>query len=152
VRTEVLDNEDTTFSKLRHSVDSDSIGIRFRTIKDKLGKPMSLSHAGIGTLCNNHLCHIGLSVCVCVYVFVCMCVCLKGEGFMCVWMCERRRAHLCASLCVNDISVTRYFGESEPNFVVQRGNSVTPCAVCLFVRPVIFSSFIDVDTYLRHRN
>ena len=65
---------------------------------------MSLSHAGIGSLCNNFLCHVGLSVwcvcvcvcgvCVCVCVCVCMRVCLKGEGFMCVWMCERGLAHL----------------------------------------------------------
>jgi hypothetical protein len=57
---------------------------------------------------------------------------------MCVWMCERGLAHLCASLCVNNSSVTMCFGKSDPNFMVQRGNLVIPFAVCLFVTPMIF--------------
>jgi hypothetical protein len=60
-------------------------------------------------------------------------------------MYGRGRAHLRASLCVNDISVTMYFGKSEPNFMVQRRNSVIPFAAGLFVRPMIFSSFTLVD-------
>ena len=82
---------------------------------------------------------------VCVYKYLCVCVYLKGEGFMCVWMRERGYAYLCASLCVNDISVTMYFGKSEPNFMVQRCNSVIPFAAGLFVTPMIFSSFTHVD-------
>jgi hypothetical protein len=38
-----------------------------------------------------------------------------------------------------------YVGESGPNCMVQRGNSVIPCALCLFVTPIIFSSYIHVD-------
>jgi hypothetical protein len=64
---------------------------------------------------------------------------------MCVWMCERGLAPLCASLCVNDSSVTAYFGKCDPNFMVQGCNSVIPRAVCLFVTPMIFSSFIHGD-------
>ena len=77
---------------------------------------------------------------------MCVCLCVsERRGVMCVWMCKHERAYLCASLCVNDISVTMYFGESDPNFVVQSSNSVIPCAVCLFVTPMIFSRFIHVD-------
>jgi hypothetical protein len=64
---------------------------------------------------------------------------------MCFWMCERGLAPLCASLCVNDSSVTTYFGKSDPSFVVQRGNSVIPCAVCLLVTSMIFSNYTHVD-------
>lgn len=67
-----------------------------------------------------------------------VCVCLKGERFMCVWMCERGLTHLCASLCVNDSFVTMYFGGSEPNFMFQSDNSVMPCAAGLFVTRMIF--------------
>jgi hypothetical protein len=45
---------------------------------------MSLSHAGIGTLCNKFRSHVGLSVCVC----VCVCVYV----FMCVY--ERRGVYV----------------------------------------------------------
>jgi hypothetical protein len=76
---------------------------------------------------------------------VCVCVCLKGDVFTRVWVCKLARAHLCATLSVNDSSVAMYIGESGPNFMVQRGNSVIPCAVCLYVTPIIFSSCIHVD-------
>jgi hypothetical protein len=64
---------------------------------------------------------------------------------VCVWMCERGLAPLCASLCVNDSSVTVYFGKCDSNLMVQGCNSAISCAVCLLVTPIMLSSFIHGD-------
>lgn len=57
---------------------------------------------------------------------------------MCVWVCELAPARFCASLCIND----------SPNFMVQHGNSVIHFAVCPFVLPMIFSSFVPLKVYV----
>lgn len=52
-------------------------------------------------------------------------VCLKGEVVLCGCGCVILRVRVYVHLsCVNDSSVTMYFGESDPHFMVQRCNSV----------------------------
>lgn len=79
---------------------------------------MSFSNAAVVSFFDDFRFHVGLCHSVCVF---------EGRGcfvWVWVWVCDLARARLCASLCVNDSSVTMYFGESDPHFMVQRCNSV----------------------------